>query len=84
MIVLLLCYQSIAPCTSKGGISASAICHLWRFVFSFNIYAGLNRLPLAALVAYPVALHSALLHRGYSQRIGGRGLYLRAYFPKFF
>ena len=28
-------------------------------------------LSLAALVAYPVALHSALLHRGYSQRIGG-------------
>ena len=34
MTALLLCY-SIAPCTFKGGISA--ISHLWRFVFSFNI-----------------------------------------------
>ena len=32
---------------------------------------GLNRLPLAASLAYPMAFHSALLHRGYSQRIGG-------------
>ena len=30
--VYLLCYHSIAPCTSKGDISASAICHLWRFI----------------------------------------------------
>ena len=65
-------------------ISASAICCLWRFVFRFNIQVGLNRLLLAALVAYPVVLHSALLHRGYSQRIGGRGLYPRDYFRKFF
>ena len=36
MIALLL-YHSIAPCTSKGDISASAICHLRRFAFSFNI-----------------------------------------------
>ena len=71
MGTLLLCYHSMAPCTSKGGISARAICYLWRFAFSFNIQVGLNRLPLAALVAYPMALHSALLHRGYSQRIGG-------------
>ena len=35
-------------------------------------------------MAYSVALHSALLHRGHSQRIGGRWLYPRAYFPKFF
>ena len=28
-------------------------------------------LPLAALVAYLMALHSDLLHRGDSQRIGG-------------
>ena len=71
MAALLLHYHSIAPCTSKCGISASAICHFWRFVFRFNILVGLNRLPLAALVAYPMALHSALLHRGYSQQIGG-------------
>ena len=70
MTALLLCYHSIAPCTSRGGISASAICHLWRFVSSFHILVGLNRLSLAALVAYPMALQSALLHRGYSQRLG--------------
>ena len=28
MAALLLCYHSIAPCTSKDGISAIAICHL--------------------------------------------------------
>ena len=37
MTALLLCYHSIAPCTSKGGISASAIGHPWRFLFIFNI-----------------------------------------------
>ena len=36
MTALLLCYHSIAPCTSRDGISASAICHLWGFVSSFN------------------------------------------------
>ena len=66
MIALLLCYHSVAPCTSKGGRSTSAICHLWSFV----IYAGLNRLPLAVLVVYPIALHSAMLHREYCQRLG--------------
>ena len=72
MTTLLLCYHSIAPCSSKGGISTSAIGHLWRFVFSFSIKVGRNRLPLAALVVYPVVLPSALLHREYSQRIGRR------------
>ena len=71
IIALLLCYYCIATCTFKGGISANAICHLWRFVLGFSKLVGLNRLPFAAMVAYPVALHSALLHRGYSQRIGG-------------
>ena len=28
----LACYYSIVPCISKGDISASAICHLWRFI----------------------------------------------------
>ena len=28
--VFLLCCHFIVPCTSKGDISASAICHLWR------------------------------------------------------
>ena len=81
MTAILLCYHSIAPCTSEGGISASGICHFWRFVFNVNIYVGLNRLPLAALVAYRMALHSALLHRGYRQRIGGSCPWPRAYFP---
>ena len=71
MTTLLFCYHSMAPCTSKGGISASAIYNLWRFAFGFNIQVGLNRLPLAALVAYPMDLHFALLHREYSQRIRG-------------
>ena len=71
MAALLLCYHCIAPCPSKGVISASDICRLSRFVFSYNIYVGLIRLPLAAFVAHLIALHSALLHRGHSQRIGG-------------
>ena len=76
----LLLYHSIAQCTSKGVISGSAICYL-RFNFSSNILVGLNRLPFAALVACPMALHSAWLHRGYSQRSGGGRLFPRAYFP---
>ena len=69
MAALMLCYRSIAPCTCKDDIGASAICHLKGFAFRFNVQVGLNRLSLAALVAYPMALHSALLHRGYSQRM---------------
>ena len=30
--VSLFSYHSIAPCTSKGDVSASAICHLWGFI----------------------------------------------------
>ena len=69
MIALLLCCHSVAPCTSKGGISVSAICHLWRVVFSFNMQVSLNRLSLAALRRYPMALYSASLHRGYSKKM---------------
>ena len=76
MAALMLCYHSIAPCTCKSDISG-AICHRFGFVFSFNIWVGLNRLSLAVLVSYPMALHSALLHRGYSSRIGGCWLYPR-------
>ena len=32
--VFLICYHSIAPCTSEGEISASAICHLWSFILT--------------------------------------------------
>ena len=30
--VFVLCYHSIASYTSKGGISASAVCHRWRSI----------------------------------------------------
>ena len=33
--VFLICYHSIASCTSKCDISASAICHLWRFILIY-------------------------------------------------
>ena len=71
MAALMLCCNSVAPCTCKGEVSASAICYLWKFVFSFNIAVGIYRLSLAALVFYPMALHLALVHRGYNQRTGG-------------
>ena len=35
VFILLQRYHSVA--TSNGGISASAICYLWRFVFCFNM-----------------------------------------------
>ena len=71
MAGLMLCYHSIAPCTYIGDIRASAICHLWRFIFSFSIKVGINRLSYAAVVTYPMALHFTFLHRGHSRRIGG-------------
>ena len=64
MTPLLLCYHSMAPCTSKGGISACAICHRWGFLLVYSSIGRPNRLPLATVVACPVTLHSALLHRG--------------------
>ena len=66
MEVFLICYHSIAPRTFKDYISACAIIHLSRFIF-FNGWVGLNRFSLATLVAYPIALHSALLRRKCSQ-----------------
>ena len=33
MAALRLCYHSIAPCTCEDDISASVICHLYRFCF---------------------------------------------------
>ena len=36
-----------------------------------GVQVGLHRFPLAALVAYPAILRSTLLHRRYSQRLGG-------------
>ena len=59
-----LCYHFIAPCTSKGGISASAICYLWGFLLVYSSIIRPNRLPLATVVACSITLHSALLHRG--------------------
>ena len=67
MVALMLCYNSIAPRTCKDDISASAICHLYRFSLVNWCVGSLHRFPLAALVAYPVILRSTLLHRGYSQ-----------------
>ena len=43
---------------------ASAICHLWGFLLVYWFIGRPNRLPLATVVACPVTLHSALLHRG--------------------
>ena len=63
MIAILL-YHSIALCTYKGDISASAICHVWGL---YGILGSLTRLPIATVVACPATFHSALLHRGYSQ-----------------
>ena len=48
MVPLMLCYYSVAACSSKGDISASAICHLWRFILVEYI-GNPNRLPVAAL-----------------------------------
>ena len=66
----LLLYHSIALCASKGGISASVICHPWGVILVYGSIGWPNRLPLATVVACPVTLLSALLHRGDSQRIG--------------
>ena len=54
---VLLCYHSIAPCTSKGDISTSAICHLWRFIL-IDWYVGLNILNFGILVVFAIALLS--------------------------
>ena len=34
------------------------LCHVYRFVFSFNILVGLNRLHVAALLACPMVFYS--------------------------
>ena len=69
MVALMCCCHSIAPCTFKDHISASGIGHLQGIFWEggFNIQVGLNKLPLAAFVAYHEACHSALLHREYSR-----------------
>ena len=58
MALLMLYYHCSVSCICKGGISVSLSCDL-------ELY--LNRLSLAALVAYPIELHSALLLREHSQ-----------------
>ena len=40
-------------------------------IWFVGVQVGLHRFSLAALVAYPVILRSTLLHRRYSQRLGG-------------
>ena len=71
MIALMHCYHSIASSTCKDDISVNAICHLRGSISLIVVLVGLHRFPLVALVAYPVILRSTLLHRGYSQRLGG-------------
>ena len=71
MVALMLCYHSIAPSTCKDDIRASAVCHLQRFSLVNWCVGGLHTFPLATLVVYSVILRSTLLHRGYSQRLGG-------------
>ena len=83
MTAVMRWYHSMASCVYKSDISASANCPLRRFRFVVWFIEGLRRLPLAAFVTYPVALHSALLYRGFSYWSGGSLLYSRAYFPKF-
>ena len=65
MAAPMLYYHSTVSCTCKGGISASTICHHYRYILVFDIYVGLNRLPLAASMAYP--LHSSFLRHECSQ-----------------
>ena len=45
-----LYYHSTVPCPCKGGINASTIWHLYRYISVIC--------SLAALVTYPIALHS--------------------------
>ena len=79
-------YCITAPCACKGSISASSICHLFRYILvvwyigrplaAFQEYASCSfaRPPLAALVAYSIDIHSSLLGRTCSQWIGGSWL----------
>ena len=68
--VFLLCYHSIAPCTFKGNISASAICHLWRFILS-DLYIG----------SLSYSSHFNLPRHAHSQWLGGSWLWAWAYSP---
>ena len=77
--VFLLCYHSIAPCTSKGDISASAICHLRRFILiDFYIVR-----PLSAWSCHfgglSYGFHFNLLHYVHSEWLGGSSLWAWAY-----
>ena len=70
MAVLMIYYHSTAPCT--GCISASNIGnHCWYIEDVLYIYVDFNRLFLAALVAYPIDLCSALQRSECSQCSGG-------------
>ena len=48
IVALLICYHFTALCTSKGDISASAICYLWGF---FLVYYYIGRPSYASLAA---------------------------------
>ena len=79
--VFLLCYHSIAPCTSKGDISASAICHLWRFVL-IHWYIGR---PWRTLSCYfgdlSYSSHFTLRRHVHIPWLWGSGLWVWAYSP---
>ena len=53
-----------APPKVASVLVVSAIYHLWGCLLVFWSIGSPNRLPLATVVACPVNLHSALLHRG--------------------
>ena len=77
MVALLLCYHFTALYTYKV-ISVLVLFVIFRgLVQLIGVQVGLNRLPPAALVAYPIA-------RQCSQRIGDSGVHSGAYFPRFF
>ena len=79
--VFLLCCHSIAPCTSIGAISASAICHLRRLIV-IDWYVGR---PLWDSYCHFGSLsyssHFILLCHVHSQWLGGSWLWACAYSP---
>ena len=57
MLALLICYHFTALCTSKGGISVSAICYLWRF-FLVHYIGRPSQASLVILMAFRIAFIS--------------------------
>ena len=55
MVAMLLCYHFTALCSSKGYISASAICHLWRCLLVLYYIGRPSYASLATFVVFPIA-----------------------------